>query len=216
MPLNRETDAVYLPCIPSLFKDSQRRRLLLKVTHLFTQVQFTASVTAFAVSPSSYHTSTAYSMKLQFNCRTSLCAALVVVLLFSFAFEVRATKDDAKTNLLAMITLFKGANPKLKDRRAYRTGAIKEGFERTLTEALQGGTTYKIMAIGCDKTKDIDIKVYDAAGTLVGEDVKDDNYPVADVAPPTDGTYTVKIQMLKTDGTEAVGHFAYQVFYLAN
>ena len=115
-----------------------------------------------------------------------------------------------------MITLFKGANPKLKDRRAYRTGAIKEGFERTLSEALQGGTTYKIMAIGCDHTKDIDIKVYDPAGKLVGEDVKDDNYPVADVAPLTDGTYTVKIQMLKTDGTEAVGHFAYQVFYLGN
>ncbi|MEJ7576296.1 MAG: hypothetical protein WKF74_04755 [Pyrinomonadaceae bacterium] len=155
-------------------------------------------------------------MNFRFHYQKLFCALLSAILFVSFMPDVLAKKNDAQTNLVALIQIFKRTNPKIRERRVSKTGAIKEGFERTLTETLQGGTTYKIMAIGCNNAKDIDIKVYDANGNLVGEDVKDDNFPVADVAPPTDGTYKVVIQMLKTDGTEAVGHFAYQVFYLGS
>lgn len=154
-------------------------------------------------------------MKL-FIARRKLVAALAIFVFFctNGVVPVGATKEDARGKLMLTIQALKRLYPAIKDRRAYRTGAINEGYERTVTESLQGGTTYMIMAVGCSSVSDLDMKVYDASGAKISEDIKGDSTPVASVTPPADGNYTIKIQMLDTKG-EDPGHFAYQVFYLS-
>jgi len=154
-------------------------------------------------------------MKL-FIQQRKIVAALAIVLFFcaNSVVIVEATKDQARSTLLLTIQGLKQVTPSLKDRRAYRTGAINEGYERTITENLQGGTKYIIMAVGCSSVGDLDIKLYDQSGEKISEDVTDDTNPAVSVTPPADGAYTVKIQMLDTKG-ENPGHFAYQVFYLS-
>ncbi|MBT2411960.1 S8 family serine peptidase [Streptomyces sp. ISL-12] len=73
--------------------------------------------------------------------------------------------------------------------------AIAEGDTRTTTVEVPEGATSLDVAIGgvSDASADLDLAVYDADGTLVGQSADGDSEESVSVPAPAAGTYTVKV-----------------------
>ncbi|MGW7790652.1 S8 family serine peptidase, partial [Streptomyces tricolor] len=73
--------------------------------------------------------------------------------------------------------------------------AIKEGEKQTATVVVPDGATSLDVAIGrvSDTAADLDLTVYDAAGTEVGKSADGDSEEAVSVPSPAAGTYTIEV-----------------------
>lgn len=86
--------------------------------------------------------------------------------------------------------------------------AIKQEQLSTQTYALQGGSTYAVVAVGDeDRIQDIDLAVVDEEGDLAGKDTDDSNLAVVKFKSTQSQTYKFGVKgykMSKKDGFFAI------------
>lgn len=75
------------------------------------------------------------------------------------------------------------------------TGSLDEEQTETLTLTLHAGTAYALVAVCDDDCSDLDLRLYDADGKLVDEDLKKDDAPIVMVTPDETASYTLKVIM---------------------
>jgi len=124
-----------------------------------------------------------------------------------------ASEEQAKANLFATIKVIKEKYPSLRDRREYGTGTLEAGKTQIYREHFEAGTTYVVIAVGCDGAADLDVGIGDSDGNLLESDTQDDASPVVIFVPKASGDYVSVVKMAKTTTSDAA-HFAYQVFYV--
>jgi len=77
------------------------------------------------------------------------------------------------------------------------SGSLNDKTRERLTVRLGAGLTSQIMG-GCDPDcSDLDLVLYDSAGTAVDSDVEADDYPIVAAKPARDAVYTLEIRMAK-------------------
>ena len=74
-------------------------------------------------------------------------------------------------------------------------GSLRTGASENHTIQLNAGTSYSLIGVCDNDCSDLDMRVYDSNGRLVGEDVLTDDTPVVNVTPRRSGTYTVRAIM---------------------
>ena len=74
-------------------------------------------------------------------------------------------------------------------------GSLREGANASHTLQLNAGTSYQIVGVCDNDCSDFDLRIYDANGRMVDEDVLTDDTPVLEVSPSRTGTYTVRAIM---------------------
>jgi hypothetical protein len=124
-----------------------------------------------------------------------------------------ASEEQAKEHLFATIKVLRQKYPALHDRREYGSGTLAEGKSEVFHEHFEAGTTYVILAVGCDGAADIDVGVGDSDGKLIEKDTEEDASPVVIFSPQYTGDYLTIVKMAKTTSSDPA-HYAYQVFYI--
>lgn len=124
-----------------------------------------------------------------------------------------ASEEQAKEHLFATIKVLREKYPALRDRREYRSGTLVEGKSEVFHEQFVAGTTYVILAVGCDGAADIDVGVGNSDGKLIEKDTEEDASPVVIFEPEYTGDYLAIVKMAKTTSSDPA-HYAYQVFYI--
>ncbi len=74
-------------------------------------------------------------------------------------------------------------------------GSLRTGASENNTLQLNAGTSYSLIGVCDNDCSDLDLRVYDSNGRMVGEDVLTDDTPVVNVTPRRSGTYTVRAIM---------------------
>lgn len=82
-----------------------------------------------------------------------------------------------------------------KELSAALTGRLAQGERDQLTIELDRGGAFSFLAVCDNDCTDIDLRVYDPSGKLVGEDVLLDDYPVVSFTASHSATYTVEVIM---------------------
>lgn len=82
-----------------------------------------------------------------------------------------------------------------KQLSAALTGALPQGGKDRLTIELDSGGQFSFLAVCDSDCSDIDLRVYDPSGALVGEDVLLDDYPVVSFTAARSATYVVEVIM---------------------
>jgi hypothetical protein len=78
----------------------------------------------------------------------------------------------------------------------FHLGSLKNGASERLSVHLGPGLTTQLMG-GCDTDcSDLDLILYDSAGTRVDQDVQADDYPIVSTKPPADAAYTIEVRMV--------------------
>jgi hypothetical protein len=70
---------------------------------------------------------------------------------------------------------------------------LQKGQIYSASRTLHGGNSYKIVGLGGKGIGDLDMKLVDSDGDTVAKDTEADNVPIVDIAPKTEGSYTVKV-----------------------
>jgi hypothetical protein len=74
-------------------------------------------------------------------------------------------------------------------------GSLREGQNNSWTVRLNAGTEYRIVGVCDNDCSDIDLKLFNPAGTMVSEDIETDDVPVLSITPPASREYTVRAIM---------------------
>ena len=126
---------------------------------------------------------------------------------------VYASTEQARQRLFDLITALKERYPALRDRTEYGIGTLEEGQTVIYREQFEAGTTYLVVAVGCDTAQDIDIGIVDTKGRAVASDTDRSAAAAVVFEPRYTGTYIVGVNMARTTSGDAA-HYAYQVFYV--
>jgi hypothetical protein len=123
-----------------------------------------------------------------------------------------ASVEQANERLFTLIRELKERFPTLADRSEYGIGTLEEGETEVYIERFEAGTTYLVVAVGCDTAQDIDVGIVDENGTTMAADTDADDAAALVFEPKVTARYVVGVNMAKTTAGDAA-HFAYQVFY---
>ncbi len=100
-----------------------------------------------------------------------------------------------------------GTNPVLPLTR----GTLATGASQNYAVNMTPGMCYKIIGVGGPGVTDLDLKLYDPAGTMVDQDIATDNFPVIglqrQLCPTAAGQYRLEVNMFS-----GAGEFGVQVF----
>jgi hypothetical protein len=78
---------------------------------------------------------------------------------------------------------------------AFRTGDLGEGAAEMIRMELRGGQSYIIVGV-CDvDCTDLDFRLADPAGTIVGSDFEPDDVPMVSIEVPRTGDYGLTVSM---------------------
>jgi hypothetical protein len=74
-------------------------------------------------------------------------------------------------------------------------GQLREGQNTSWTVRLNAGTEYRIVGVCDNDCSDVDLKLFNPAGTMVDEDIETDDVPVLSITPPATREYTIRAIM---------------------
>jgi hypothetical protein len=77
------------------------------------------------------------------------------------------------------------------------TGSLDNGESEMVSVRLNIGTLYQIMGACDNDCTDLDLTLYNAAGTEIDSDLQVDDYPVVSVEPGRTQSYRVKVTMAR-------------------
>ena len=77
-----------------------------------------------------------------------------------------------------------------------RTGSMSEGDPESLSLSLRVGTEYKIVGVCDQDCSDLDLRLFDASGNEVDEDIMTDDVPIVTVTPSRSETYRLQVIMV--------------------
>ncbi|HQR38329.1 MAG TPA: hypothetical protein PLF26_07975 [Blastocatellia bacterium] len=126
---------------------------------------------------------------------------------------VQASTAQAQQRLFGLIDVLRQKYPALRDRTEYGLGTLDEGATEIYRENFQAGTTYVVVAVGCDTAQDIDIAIANERGKILTADTDRSAAAAVIFEPQHTGTYLIGVNMAATTSGDTA-HFAYQVFYV--
>lgn len=143
-------------------------------------------------------------MKTLINFRSLTAVAMLVIM--SFVAQAQWTAGENLKTAMA-VTLAKGQV--LSDRSDYGyvdgicfLGAfLAEGKQAGITYTLNAGTEYIFVGGAGSNVTDLDISVYNSAGTRLASDILTDANPVASFTPTRTGSYTIYLKLYSTRST---------------
>jgi hypothetical protein len=87
---------------------------------------------------------------------------------------------------------------------------LRGGDQRQFSLMMRAGQDYRVVGVCESRCRDLDLRVFDANGRLIGQDVLEDNVPVVHVRPRTTGRHTVEVTMVRC--AQAPCWFAFNVY----
>ncbi|MGA1357124.1 MAG: protein kinase domain-containing protein [Prochlorothrix sp.] len=84
------------------------------------------------------------------------------------------------------------------------TSALEGGMTETLTLDLDQGQTYSIVAACDEDCSDLDLVLYDDNGNEIDTDTGTDDFPIVEVAPAWNATFSLEVQMYNCSATTCV------------
>jgi hypothetical protein len=72
---------------------------------------------------------------------------------------------------------------------------LRDNQSKTFNVNLRSGISYAFVGVCDEDCRDIDLRLYDDNGNLVGSDVGPDRYPLVRVSPRWSGQFQVKVTM---------------------
>jgi hypothetical protein len=90
-------------------------------------------------------------------------------------------------------------------------GGLAQGQGRRVPITLRAGQEYRIVGVCDDRCRDVDLRVFNVNGIVIGEDVARDALPIVDVRPPVTGQHFVEVQM-PACGASDVCYYAFNVY----
>ena len=91
------------------------------------------------------------------------------------------------------------------------TGSLAKSGHYDMRVTLEGGRRYRVIGRCDDDCSDLDLRLYNSAGTEVNADVEADRVPMVGATPVSSATYTVRVIMSECSTTTcyySVGVFA--------
>lgn len=79
--------------------------------------------------------------------------------------------------------------------RAPAMGSLNDDARESLMMNLTGGVHYAILGVCDNDCTDVDLRVNDPSGSLMGEDLATDDYPVVEFTAPASGQFRVTVMM---------------------
>jgi hypothetical protein len=76
------------------------------------------------------------------------------------------------------------------------TGSLAAAADEMVQVTLEAGKQYQIMGVCDTDCSDMDLTLFDGAGTQVDTDVLADDVPIVTVTPTRSGTFRVKVAMV--------------------
>lgn len=125
--------------------------------------------------------------------RATLLAAAVAV---GFTATGAAAQNEyeeqvmAQLEAVAQVFLDAGYEPIVWD-----SGALDDDEEDRYTVTLQAGFTYALVGVCDEDCSDLDLTLFDGAGTLVVEDTEIDDAPVVEFTVTRSGSFTLDVTM---------------------
>ncbi len=92
-------------------------------------------------------------------------------------------------------------------------GTLAQGSHQDYAVTITPGRCYRIIGVGGVGVTDLDLKLYDPAGTMVDQDIATDNFPVIGLnnqrplCPQTGGSYRLEVIMYQGSGDYGVQVF---------
>ncbi|HYD89391.1 MAG TPA: hypothetical protein VEA80_18070 [Vitreimonas sp.] len=68
---------------------------------------------------------------------------------------------------------------------------------RRFSLMMRAGQDYRVVGVCESRCRDFNLRLFDASGRLIGQDVLEDNVPVVHVRPRTTGRHTVEVEMVR-------------------
>ena len=90
-------------------------------------------------------------------------------------------------------------------------GGLAQGAARRVPITLRAGQEYRIVGVCDDRCRDVDLRVFNANGLVIGEDVARDALPIVDLRPPVTGQHFVEVQMPACAASD-VCYYAFNVY----
>lgn len=79
-------------------------------------------------------------------------------------------------------------------------GLVEETAQRR-SIMLRAGQDYRIVGVCDERCRDLDLRLYDPNGQIVGQDVLEDDVSVIHVQPGFTGQYTIDAAMIRCEGS---------------
>jgi len=128
--------------------------------------------------------------------KTAIAAVVASVMASGAAFaETLEAPEPYMTQLTQQMVHYSQQYMSGKELSAAQTGALAQGGKDQLTIELDSGGSFSFLAVCDSDCSDIDLRVYDPSGNLVGEDVLLDDYPVVSFTAARSASYTVEVIM---------------------
>ncbi|MCW3847765.1 hypothetical protein OF829_10980 [Sphingomonas sp. LB-2] len=74
-------------------------------------------------------------------------------------------------------------------------GGLAEGGQKTVSVTLKGGSVYSVVGMCDGDCGDLNLRVTDSSGNVIGEDLKDDDFPL--IVTDKSGTFQATVSMVK-------------------
>ncbi|GAN00413.1 hypothetical protein U91I_04079 [alpha proteobacterium U9-1i] len=74
-------------------------------------------------------------------------------------------------------------------------GGLAQGEARRFSLSLRAGQEYRIVGVCDNRCRDLDMRLVNVNGIVIGEDLLRDAIPVIEVRPPATGQHAVEVQM---------------------
>jgi hypothetical protein len=89
-------------------------------------------------------------------------------------------------------------------------GSLAEDATDTFTLSVEKGRTYQIVGVCDNDCSDLDIRLKNNRGEVIGEDELDDDAPVVELVPTISGRVTIEVEMFAC--SSAPCYFAVEVY----
>ncbi|MEZ6022452.1 MAG: hypothetical protein R3C16_03330 [Hyphomonadaceae bacterium] len=89
-------------------------------------------------------------------------------------------------------------------------GGLRSGEARAYTLMLRSGQDYRLVGVCDERCRDFDLRIFDANGRVIAQDVLTDAVPIVHLRPYATGNYTIEASMPRCDGAQC--WYAFNVY----
>lgn len=127
--------------------------------------------------------------------RAAAACALVAALATPAFAQDAEYRAQLQTQLEAARSMFQGENMDVAAGPFF--GSLAEGAKETYTLRVQRGETYHILGVCDNDCSDLDIRLLNSSGEVIGEDQLEDDVPIVELVPTITGTVRIEVEMYK-------------------
>lgn len=141
--------------------------------------------------------------------KTSLGLAAAAVAAGALVVPGTALADRAALHARSLRAVAAAERQGYTCRNTSRVVNLGQGQGYVLSTTLFRNNSYKLIGVGDDSVRDLDLELYDQNWNLISRDTSTDNVPITQVVPRWTGTFYYKIVMYRGHG-EATALICYK------